>query len=108
MLPLKDIWKKACEYISEEISSPVAYRTWIGESYPYRVKGNVLYFSVPTEINKNMIEKRYSDLIVNSILEVTGEKYTLEVTIGEINDEVSESKEKEETKESGDEKKSTS
>ena len=108
MLPLKDIWKKACEYISEEISSPVAYRTWIGESYPYRVKGNVLYFSVPTEINKNMIEKRYSDLIVNSILEVTGEKYTLEVTIGEINDDVSESKEKEETKESGDEKKSTS
>ena len=108
MLPLKDIWKKACEYISEEISSPVAYRTWIGESYPYRVKGNTLYFSVPTEINKNMIEKRYSDLIVNSILEVTGEKYTLEVTIGEINDEVSESKEKEETKESGDEKKSTS
>lgn len=108
MLPLKDIWKKACEYISEEISSPVAYRTWIGESYPYRVKGNVLYFSVPTEINKNMIEKRYSDLIVNSILEVTGEKYTLEVTIGEINDEDSESKEKEETKESGDEKKSTS
>ncbi len=86
MLPLEDIWKKACEYISEEISSPVAYRTWIGESYPYKTEGNTLYFAVPTEINKTMIERRYAELIINSILEVTGEKYTLEVTIGEETD----------------------
>ncbi|MBQ2941024.1 MAG: chromosomal replication initiator protein DnaA [Clostridia bacterium] len=87
MLPLNDIWKKACEYISEEISSPVAYRTWIGESYPYKVKNGSIYFCVPTEINKNMIEKRYSELIINSILEVTGEKYGIMVTIGEEEDD---------------------
>lgn len=98
MLPLNDIWKKACEYISEEISSPVAYRTWIGESYPYRVKNGIIYLCVPTEINKNMIEKRYSELIINSILEVTGEKYGIEVTIGEEDDNSEEEEEEKDNK----------
>ena len=107
MLPLNDIWKKACEYISEEISSPVAYRTWIGESYPYRVKNGIIYLCVPTEINKNMIEKRYSELIINSILEVTGEKYGIEVTIGEEDDN-SEEEEKDNKKEESLSQKSSS
>ena len=108
MLPLNDIWKKACEYIEEEIASPVSYRTWICECYPYRLKNNILYFAVPREINKNMIEKRYSELILNSILEVTGEKYTLEITIGETEDEDSEDTKTEEVKEDSEDKKSTS
>lgn len=87
MLPLNDMWKKACEYIKEEISSPVAYRTWIEESWPYKIKNGKVYISVQGEINKNMLERRYAELIINSILEVTGEKYGIEVTIGEEQDD---------------------
>lgn len=97
MLPLNDIWKKACEYIIEEISSPVSYRTWIEGATPYKVKNGNIYFAVSTTVNKNMIESRYSELIINSILEVTGEKYGIEVTIGEeMDDEAEEKNEKKE------------
>lgn len=97
MIPLTDIWKKACEYIIEEISSPVSYRTWIQGANPYKVKSGNIYFSVATTVNKNMIESRYSELIINSILEVTGEKYGIVVTIGEEQDD-EETEEKEEKK----------
>ncbi len=108
MIALKDIWKKACEYIIEEISSPVSYRTWIEGAYPYRVKDGNIYLCVGTEINKNMIEKRYSELIVNSILEVTGEKYNLIITIGEEEDEGEVGTENENKKEVYEDKRKTS
>ena len=101
MLPLKDIWQKACEYISEEISSPVSYRTWIEGCTPYKISGDSLYIAVKTDIAKTMIETRYAELIVNSVLEVTGQKYNLLITIGE---ETVPEEEEEEAEEKKDEK----
>lgn len=80
---LSDIWTKACEYIKEELSSKVSYRTWIETIVPYRMTEDEIYLSVPTEINKNMLEQRYIDLIINSVLEASGKKYSVTVTVGE-------------------------
>lgn len=80
---LSDIWTKACEYIKEELSSKVSYRTWIETIVPYRMTEDEIYLSVPTEINKNMLEQRYVDLIINSVLEASGKKYKITVTVGE-------------------------
>ncbi len=82
MSKISDIWKSSLEYISAEISSPVTYRTWIETISPYKMTDGEFYISVPTEINKIMIEQRYKDLIENSILEVIGKKLSLEITIG--------------------------
>lgn len=84
---LSDIWTKACEYIKEELSSKVSYRTWIETIVPYRMKEDEIYLSVPTEINKNMLEQRYIDLIINSVLEASGKKYKITVTVGEEKEE---------------------
>lgn len=80
---LSDIWTKSCEYIKEELSSKVSYRTWIETVIPYKMTDSEIYLSVPTEINKNMLEQRYMDLIVNSVLEASGKKYSVIITVGE-------------------------
>lgn len=89
---LSDIWTKACEYIKEELSSKVSYRTWIETIVPYRMTEDEIYLSVPTEINKNMLEQRYIDLIINSVLEASGKKYKITVTVGEEKEEEEEEK----------------
>lgn len=83
MSSLSDIWTKSCKYIEEELSSKVSYRTWIETIVPYKMTDGEIYLSVPTEINKNMLEQRYKDLIVNSVLEASGKKFSVIITVGE-------------------------
>ncbi len=82
MSKLSDIWEASLPYINAEITSPVTYRTWIGNISPFKMTEDKIYLSVPTEINKTMIENRYTELIENSILEVSGKKYTIEIVLG--------------------------
>ncbi len=91
---LSDIWAKACEYIKEELSSKVSYRTWIESVVPYKITDSEIYLSVPTEINKNMLEQRYNDLIINSVLEASGKKYDIFITVGEKKEEEEKENEK--------------
>lgn len=94
MSALSDIWQKACEYIGEELSSKVSYRTWIETIVPYKMTEDEIFLSVPTEINKSMLEQRYKDLIINSVLEAAGKKYGIIITVGEDIKEEAEEKEK--------------
>lgn len=94
MSALSDIWQKSCEYIGEELSSKVSYRTWIETIIPYKMTEDEIFLSVPTEINKSMLEQRYKDLIINSVLEAAGKKYGIIITVGEDIKEEAEEKEK--------------
>lgn len=84
---LSDLWTKSLEYISEELSSKVSYRTWIETIVPYKISDDTIYLSVPTDINKSMVETRYIDLIKNSILESCGKKYDIDIVVGNKKEE---------------------
>ncbi|MDP4133046.1 MAG: chromosomal replication initiator protein DnaA [Bacillota bacterium] len=98
---LNELWSKACEYIREEILSPVTYKTWIESIVPLKIDEDMLYISVPTEINKRMIEQRYLELIRNSVLEVTGRKYTIVVVLDSEKDNYVEQTKNPEKKDNG-------
>ncbi len=82
MSELIKIWTHCLIQLEEEVS-PVGYNTWIKELKPIKDDGKTFYFSVKTEIIKNMVEVRYYDLIKNILIDVTGRCYEVEFLVGE-------------------------
>lgn len=78
---INDIWNKTLENVKNNISSPVGYNVHIKVSSPVSLKNSVFKISVPTSINKNMIEIRYKSFIEASLEKITGEKLSLEVIV---------------------------
>lgn len=94
---LSDIWAKSCEYIKEEIPN-VSYNTWIKDVVPYKMTDDKIYLSVKTDIIKNMLDNRYKDLIINSVLEASGKNYLIFVTVGDEKEKTAEEEKKSFTK----------
>jgi len=82
MSDLMRIWTE-CLIILEEEVSPVGFNTWIKDIVPVSSNDTLVTISVKTSIIKNMIDMRYKDLIINTISQITGKIYDLEVVIGE-------------------------
>ncbi|MBE7062624.1 MAG: chromosomal replication initiator protein DnaA [Clostridia bacterium] len=78
---LLNIWNHALPLIEEEVT-PVGYQTWILSIEPLNIENGFLNVSVPTDVNKNMVDHRYKELIQNAVYEVTGTRCTLVVHIG--------------------------
>lgn len=79
---LLQLWESALPLIEEEVT-PVGFNTWIKTIVPMAVEGKTIILSVPSIINKNMIEHRYSDLIKNALFEITNAYYEITVSIGD-------------------------
>jgi len=79
---LLNIWDHALPLIEEEVT-PVGYRTWILSITPVNIENGYLNVTVPDDINKNMVDHRYKELIQNAVYEVSGKRCTLVVHIGE-------------------------
>ncbi len=60
-----DFWERLLDLIEEECKeiSPMGFNTWVKTIKPYDVIENTLILSVPLDVNKDMIEKRYITLI---------------------------------------------
>lgn len=78
---LLNIWNHALPLIEEEVT-PVGYQTWILSIEPISIENGYLNVSVPTDVNKNMVEHRYKELIQNAVCEVSGKRCSLIVHIG--------------------------
>ncbi|MDD4843822.1 MAG: chromosomal replication initiator protein DnaA [Anaerotignum sp.] len=70
MEQLNDFWNEALKIIEEE-SSAVSFETWFRPIAPYGIQGNCLYLQVENPLAKDMLEKRYFDLLRNTIKQVT-------------------------------------
>ncbi len=79
---LSNLWHTALPLIEEEVTA-VGYKTWILSIVPLSLENGFLNVSVPSDVNKNMVEHRYKELIQNAIFEVSGNRCTLLVHIGE-------------------------
>lgn len=88
---LLNIWDHSLPLIEEEVTA-VGYKTWILSIKPVSLENGYLNVIVPNDINKNMVEHRYKELIQNAIFEVTGKRCTLLVHIGEIEEDKKEEK----------------
>ncbi len=64
---LSDIWTEVIEIIRPEVPS-VTFKTWIETIIPVKYEDDVLTIEVPFQINREMISKRFSDLIKNAFI----------------------------------------
>ena len=80
MSDLMRIWTECLILLEDEVT-PVGFSTWIKEIKPIERTDSTFTLSVKNEIIKNMVSKRYQELIVNTLAQVTGKTYELEILI---------------------------
>src|SRR5690242_15888690 len=94
---LKNLWGKTLDIIKSELSE-VSFNTWIKSCEPISISSDTLKISVPNSFTQDILDKRYKDLVANSIKAVCSKLYTIEFII------MSEIYEKEEIKNSSNQK----
>ena len=82
-MEITEIWDKTLVSIKNSINSPVGYNVHIKASIPVSLINSVFTISVPTSINKNIIEFRYRDLIEASLEKVTGDKLSIKIVVND-------------------------
>lgn len=90
---LKNLWDKTLDIIKSELSE-VSFNTWIKSCEPLSISSDTLKISVPNSFTQDILDKRYKDLVANSIKAVCSKLYTIEFII------MSEGYDKEENKNS--------
>ncbi|MDU2155814.1 chromosomal replication initiator protein DnaA, partial [Clostridium sp.] len=91
---LKSLWEKTLNIIKGEMSE-VSFNTWIKSCEPISISSNIIRISVPNSFTQDILEKRYKDLVVNSIEAACSKVYTVEFMVAS---DIQEAEEKEEKK----------
>jgi chromosomal replication initiator protein len=91
---LKSLWEKTLNIIKGEMSE-VSFNTWIKSCEPISISSNIIRISVPNSFTQDILEKRYKDLVVNSIEAACSKVYTVEFMVAS---DIQEAEKKEEKK----------
>ena len=77
---LKELWEKTLNIIKGELTE-VSFNTWIKSCEPLSISSNTIKISVPNSFTQDILEKRYKDLVINSIEAACSKTYKLEFLI---------------------------
>ncbi len=77
---LKGLWEKTLNIIKSEMSE-VSFNTWIKSCEPISISSNTIKISVPNSFTQDILEKRYKDLVINSIEAACAKLYKIEFLI---------------------------
>ena len=77
---LQPLWEKTLNIIKGEMSE-VSFNTWIKSCEPISISSNLIKISVPNSFTQDILEKRYKDLVVNSIEAACSKIYNVEFII---------------------------
>ncbi|MDS0527935.1 chromosomal replication initiator protein DnaA [Clostridium sp. SHJSY1] len=77
---LKELWRKTLDIIKSEMSE-VSFNTWIKSCEPISISSNTIKISVPNSFTQDILEKRYKDLVANSIKAICSKLYKIEFLI---------------------------
>lgn len=77
---VKDVWEKTLHLMKSELTE-VSFNTWLKTIKPITVNNNIFVLSVPNKFNKDILETRYSSLIINGLKQVTSKDYVLEFLV---------------------------
>ena len=89
---LKELWEKTLNIIKGELTE-VSFNTWIKSCEPISMSSNTIIISVPNSFTQDILEKRYKDLVINSIEAACSKTYELEFVIASELQEVEEKNE---------------
>lgn len=74
---LMSLWEKTLNIIKGEMSE-VSFNTWIMSCSPISISSNTIKISVPNSFTQDILEKRYKDLVRNSIEVACSKAYNIE------------------------------
>ena len=95
---LKELWEKTLNIIKGELSE-VSFNTWIKSCEPISMSSDTIRISVPNAFTQEILEKRYKDLVANSIRAICSKLYNIEFLIAsEIQNTEEEKSEKQSNK----------
>ncbi|CUP80979.1 chromosomal replication initiator protein DnaA [Clostridium baratii] len=95
---LKELWEKTLNIIKGELSE-VSFNTWIKSCEPISMSSDTIKISVPNAFTQEILEKRYKDLVANSIRAICSKLYNIEFLIAsEIQNTEEEKSEKQSNK----------
>ena len=77
---LKNLWDKTLDIIKSELSE-VSFNTWIKSCQPMSISSDTIKISVPNSFTQDILDKRYKDLVINSIKAVCSKIYKIEFII---------------------------
>jgi chromosomal replication initiator protein len=74
---LENLWGEAFELLKGEMTE-ISLNTWVKPIKPLEIRENTIFFEVQLEFTKNMLERRYYDLIKNALLSASGREFDIE------------------------------
>jgi len=75
---LEKVWENTLDTIREQLSNP-SFKTWFSDTSPLELTTDgILKLKVPNDFIKDWIESRYTDLIIETITELTDTEVELE------------------------------
>ncbi|MGG7179191.1 chromosomal replication initiator protein DnaA [Clostridium paraputrificum] len=77
---LKQLWEKTLNIIKSEMSE-VSFNTWIKSCEPVSISSDTIKISVPNSFTQDILEKRYKDLVANSIEAICSKLYKIDFLI---------------------------
>ena len=77
---LKNLWDKTLNIIKSELSE-VSFNTWIKSCEPISISSDTLKISVPNSFTQDILDKRYKDLVANSVKAICSKLYKIEFII---------------------------
>ena len=80
-MDITKIWQDVYDILKESPQSAVGFNIHIKGAVPVSMTENTFTLSVPMEINKNMLNFRYRDIIESSLEQVTGKKFSLNIIL---------------------------
>ena len=80
MISLNNLWEKTLNIIKSELSE-VSFNTWIKSCQPISMSNTSIKISVPNSFTQDILNKRYKDLVANSIKAVCSKLYDIEFVI---------------------------
>lgn len=78
------VWEQAREIMRNELMT-VSFSTWIETIEPITIDGDTIVLQTTGNLNRNVLENRYNDLIQNTIKHITSEEFTIKYIIPEEN-----------------------
>ncbi|TLS35127.1 chromosomal replication initiator protein DnaA [Pseudalkalibacillus caeni] len=77
---INDLWNGALREIEKKLSKP-SFETWLKSTSANRLERDTLIITAPNEFARDWLESRYSDLISEILLEITGSELQVKFII---------------------------
>ncbi|WP_085522429.1 chromosomal replication initiator protein DnaA [Tuberibacillus sp. Marseille-P3662] len=81
---IHDLWNKALSEIEKKLSKP-SFETWLKSTSAHSYENNTLIITAPNEFARDWLESRYSDLISDTLKDITGSELDIKLIIPQTN-----------------------